>query len=64
MWQFAPAPFRGMIDHTPLKVAELTTRGVIEPRSRGAKGAAKRVVEMVSRAANVGDQIEATLELR
>lgn len=63
VWHFTPATLRSAVAlRSPLRVASCTTRGVLEPPSRGAKGTAKAVVSAVARAARWGDQVEAVLE--
>lgn len=63
VWHFTPTTLRSAVElRSPLRVASCTTRGVLEPPSKGAKGAAKAVVSAVARAARWGDQVEAVLE--
>jgi hypothetical protein len=63
VWHFTPSTLTGTADRTTsLRPRSLTTRGAIEPASRGAKGLAKRLVARASQVVAMGDQIEAIFE--
>jgi SAM-dependent methyltransferase len=63
VWHFTPSTLVGTAERTTaLRPRSLTTRGAIEPASRGAKGLAKRVVARASQSVAMGDQIEAIFE--
>jgi SAM-dependent methyltransferase len=62
-WHFTPDTLVGTVERVgKLRVAECTTRGVIEPPSTGIKGAAKATVSKLSRSVAWGDEIEAVFE--
>lgn len=60
VWHFRPATLAGALeDAAGLRLLECTTKGVIEPPSKGVKGVAKAGLSILSRWAGWGDQIEA-----
>ncbi|MGZ4409490.1 MAG: class I SAM-dependent methyltransferase [Gaiellaceae bacterium] len=63
VWHFTPETLASTVTNaTSLRPVSLTTRGVLEPRSSGPKGAVKAGAIGVARALRWGDQIEAVLE--
>jgi Methyltransferase domain len=62
MWHFRPVTLLPLVrESTSLDVEECETKGVIEPRSVGAKGAVKQFISALSRMTGNGDEIELTL---
>jgi SAM-dependent methyltransferase len=60
VWQFTPRTLTRVVrESAGLEPISVTTAGVIEPPSRGAKGALKRGVRLLAAALGRGDHIEA-----
>lgn len=63
VWHFTPTTLARIVQQASgLRLVACTTEGVIEPPSRGAKGAVKGWVSELSRRMGWGDQIEAIFE--
>lgn len=59
VWHFEPRTLIRLVEETSLlRVISCTTKGVIEPRSTGARGQMKGAISMLASALNVGDEIQ------
>jgi 2-polyprenyl-3-methyl-5-hydroxy-6-metoxy-1,4-benzoquinol methylase len=61
VFHYTPRAMRALAARTGLRVERLTTTGVIEPPSTGARGAVKLAVARAARAAGHGDEIACVL---